>query len=150
KSILKVGNAQGFWGDKIDAPFRLISQQPDLDYLTMDYLAEVSMAVLVKQREKKSASGFASDFLDVVRSLAPLWAKGGAFKVVVNAGGLNPLGCARAVAELLRNLGLKKMKIGVVFGDDVLHILKGSDAFVNLDTGEPQKNIASNIMSANA
>src|SRR2546423_10401937 len=93
--ILRIGNAQGFWGDSPSAPARLVAQAPDLDVLTLDYLAEVSMSILAKQRERDTSKGYASDFVDIVRSLAPAWCQGRRFKVVTNAGGLNPAGCAR-------------------------------------------------------
>ena len=63
-----IGNAQGFWGDSVDAPARLVSQQADLDYLTLDYLAEVSMSILASQRERDPTAGYARDFVEVVRS----------------------------------------------------------------------------------
>ncbi len=122
KPIL-IGNAQGFWGDSVDAPARLVSQQPDLDYLTLDYLAEVSMSILASQRERDPAAGYARDFVEVVRSLIPFWQKGSKVRVISNAGGLNPHGCGKACAEVLRQAGINSMKIGVVTGDDVLPIL---------------------------
>ena len=54
-----IGNAQGFWGDSVDAPARLVSQQPNLDYLTLDYLAELSMSILAVQKERDPAAGYA-------------------------------------------------------------------------------------------
>src|SRR3954454_15868388 len=97
--ILRIGNACGFWGDSPGAPARLVAQAPDLDYLTLDYLAEVSMSILARQRERDPDRGYAADFVDVVRSLVPLWRdsrRQRPFRLVTNAGGLNPAGCARA------------------------------------------------------
>ena len=101
KGPILIGNAQGFWGDSIDAPARLVSQQPDLDYLTLDYLAEVSMSILASQRERDPTAGYARDFVEVVRSLIPFWKKGSKVRVISNAGGLNPHGCAKGCAEVL-------------------------------------------------
>ena len=147
---LRIGNAQGFWGDRPGAAAQLIAQQPDLDYITMDYLAEVSMALLTKQREKNPSLGYAADFLDELRLLLPFWEQGSKLKVVVNAGGLNPFGCAQAAAEILRNSKCPKMKIGIVTGDDVLSLLKTDEDFPNLDTGESINAVRKNLVSANA
>ena len=69
-SPLKIGNASAFWGDSNDAPARLVRQAPDLDVLTLDYLAEVSMSILAKQRQREPSAGYARDFVEVVKSLA--------------------------------------------------------------------------------
>src|SRR5258707_1234559 len=73
---LKIGNAQAFWGDSPSAPAALLSQSPDLDVLTLDYLAEVSMSILAKQRQRDPSAGYARDFLNVLESLAPHWRSG--------------------------------------------------------------------------
>lgn len=116
--MLKIGNAQAFWGDSPTAPSELVSQCPDLDFLTLDYLAEVSMSILAIQRAKNPAEGFARDFLEVVKSLIPYWQQGHRVRVVANAGGLNPIACAEACRSILSVL--PGMKIGVIDGDDVL------------------------------
>jgi hypothetical protein len=116
----RIGNAQAFWGDDPDAAARTLAQQPDLDFLTLDYLAEVSLSIMAAQRERNPEAGYARDFVDVVRSLAPFWKNGSKTHVVTNAGGLNPEGCGRACLELLRALDLPALKIAVVTGDDVL------------------------------
>ena len=93
---VRIANAQGFWGDRTDAARETLALEPDLDFLTLDFLAEVSMSILALQRLRDAAAGWPRDFLDVVRSLAPYWRGGGRCRVITNAGGLNPLGCARA------------------------------------------------------
>src|SRR3954449_8353814 len=113
-SVLRIGNAQGFWGDSSDAPARLVAQAPDLDWLTLDYLAEVSMSILARQRQKDPSAGYARDFLDVIRSLVPVFKSGRRLRLVTNAGGLNPCGCAQACVEILREAGCAGLKIGVV------------------------------------
>src|ERR1043166_9441315 len=125
---LLIGNAQGFWGDSVDAPAQLVSQQPDLYYLTLDYLAEMSMSILASQRERDPTVGYARDFIEVVRSLIPFWQKGSRVRVISNAGGLNPHGCAKACAEALCQAGINSKKIGVVTGDDVLPLLQAAGA----------------------
>lgn len=151
-SCLRIGNAQGFWGDNIDAPAQLVKQQPNLDFLTLDYLSEVSLSIMAIQKEKDPQMGFAKDFLEVVRSLIPHWKEGSQVKVISNAGGLAPAACAQACALLLKETGLT-MKIGVVSGDDVLHLLK-QDAeektFHHLETEEPLTNKRNLLVTANA
>jgi hypothetical protein len=155
---LLIGNAQGFWGDSVDAPARLVSQLPELDYLTLDYLAEVSMSILASQRERDPTAGYARDFVEVVRSLIPFWQKGSKVRVISNAGGLNPHGCAKACAEVFRHAGIDSMKIGVVTGDDVLPFLKPaktngggrSKLFANLETGEPLSKVLDSLVTASA
>jgi hypothetical protein len=122
--VIRIGNAQGFWGDSPTAPARLVEQAPDLDVLTLDYLAEVSMSILAKQRERDQSLGYARDFIDVVASLAPAWKSGRKLRLVTNAGGLNPQACGQACAATLKRLGLSSLKIGVVSGDDVLPLWK--------------------------
>jgi hypothetical protein len=151
KEPLKIGNAQGFWGDSPGAPAQLVSQAADLDYLTLDYLAEVSMSILAKQRDRDPAAGYARDFVEVVRSLAPMWREGRKLRLVTNAGGLNPHGCAIACDETLRSAGCVGMKIGVVIGDDVLPILRENpDDFPHLETGAPSSNVLPSLVTANA
>lgn len=152
-SKVKIGNAQGFWGDNIDAPARLVAQQPDLDYLTLDYLAEVSMSIMAIQREKDPTLGYAVDFIDVIRSLAPFWKKGSKVKVVCNAGGLNPVGCARACQMALREAGCLGKRIAVVTGDDIIDNLKDAPErsyFNHMETGARLSSILPTIVTANA
>lgn len=150
--MLSIGNAQAFWGDRPTAPATLLHQQPDLDYLTLDYLAEVSLSIMAIQREKEPTAGYAKDFLEVIKSLIPYWKQGGRCKIVTNAGGLNPLGCAQACQEVLKSSGIR-LKVAVVYGDDVLSILQASKnekLFSNLETKEPLSSIQDRIVTANA
>lgn len=150
---VRIGNAQAFWGDRSSAPSELLKQDPALDYLTLDYLAEVSLSILALQRDRDPALGFAQDFIDVIRSLAPYWRAGGRCRLVTNAGGLNPEGCARAISEALRQESGPPMTIGVVSGDDVLDMVREAsspDSFRNLDTGAPISSVADRLVTANA
>ncbi len=79
---LAIGNAQGFWGDQPGAAARLVEACPDLDFLTLDYLAEVSLSIMAIQRQRDPDAGYARDFVDVVRSLAPFLREGQTFRVV--------------------------------------------------------------------
>lgn len=151
--LLRIGNAQGFWGDSIDAAARLVDQQPDLDYLTLDYLSEVSLSIMALQRRRDPSTGYARDFVDIVRRLTPAWKKGSPVKVITNAGGLDSVACARACATALREAGLKGKRIGVVAGDDCLDLLRSAPnrpEFRNLDTGESLARVGPLLETANA
>lgn len=150
--IIRIGNAQAFWGDSPNAAARLVQQQPNLDYLTLDYLAEVSMSIMAIQREKDPKAGFARDFIDVIRSLIPFWQKGSRLKVITNAGGLNPVGCAQACQAILEQAGIQNIRIGVVHGDDVLPMLKKAPQdplYHNLETRECLTTILKDLVTAN-
>src|SRR4051812_19985531 len=119
-ALLKIANASAFWGDQPDAAAHLIAAEPDLDYLTLDYLAEVSLSIMAIIRTKDPGAGYARDFIDVIRSLIPFYQRGGKTKIVTNAGGLDPITCARTVRSVLLAANLGDMRIAIVSGDDVL------------------------------
>lgn len=153
KPVVRIGNAQAFWGDRPDAAANLLTSQPNLDYLTLDYLAEVSLSIMAIQREKDPEAGYAKDFLETLKQLIPFWQNGSIVKIVTNAGGLNPLTCAKACRQLLNSQGCSQIKIGVVDGDDVLPLLKSSPSsptFANLDTGESLLKVQDRLITANA
>ncbi len=151
--IIRIGNAQAFWGDRPSAARDLLSQVPDLDFLTMDYLAEVSMSILALQRERDPSLGYPRDFVDVVRQLANYWAAGGRCRLIANAGGLDPMACAAACRRAIEEAGCRPLTIGVVSGDDCLAILRaanGGDAYANLDSGDPLEAVRNRLVTANA
>ncbi len=150
---LRIGNAQAFWGDSPDAPARLLMQQPHLDFLTLDYLAEVSLSILAIQRERDPSLGYARDFIEVVRTLLPFWQNGSKIRVVTNAGGLNPEGCARTCLDILRSARCDPLKVAVVAGDDVAAHLKGdarNPLFKHLESGKSLTTVADQLVTANA
>jgi hypothetical protein len=152
KSV-RIGNAQAFWGDRANAAAELLALEPDLDYLTLDYLAEVSMSILATQRERDPGAGFAQDFVDVVRSLVPYWSAGGRCRLIANAGGLNPRGCAEACKKALEHAGCRPLRIGIVTGDDVLERIQcspDSNELRHLETGAPISDICDRLVTANA
>ncbi len=152
-AAIRIGNAQGFWGDSPDAPRSLLEQAPDLDFLTLDYLAEVSMSILAAQRKKDSTAGFARDFLEVVEALVPLWKQGLRTRLICNAGGLNPTGCGKAVRERLDAAGLHDRVVAVVYGDDVLDVLRADPDhpnFAHLESGASLTQIVERLYTANA
>lgn len=151
--IITIGNAQGFWGDSPSAPARLVSQYPQLDYLTLDYLAEVSLSIMALQRSRNPEAGYARDFIGVVKSLAPHWRAGGKTRVVCNAGGLDPERCALAVSAALSEAGLSHLRVALVLGDDALALLKGDSGnpdFKHWETGQSLAEVAERLDTANA
>ena len=113
---VKIANGQGFWGDSVDAPIRLAKDGP-LDYLTLDYLAEVTMSIMQRQKLKNPNVGYARDFPDLVKRILPeIQYKG--LKVITNAGGVNPQSCRNEILEMAKPSG-KEIKIGVIQGDDI-------------------------------
>jgi hypothetical protein len=152
-ATVRIGNGCGFWGDNLDAPLELVCRAR-LDYLTLEYLAELTMSILAVQRQKEPDAGFASDFLHVLERLTPQLLAQPNLKIVTNAGGMNPAACAAKARAILENNHLETRKIGVVAGDDLLphldELVAAGHAFTNLDTGEPLSNIRDRIVSANA
>jgi hypothetical protein len=149
--MLRIANGQGFWGDSVDAPARLVEEGP-LDVLTLDYLAEVTMSILQKLKSRDPKAGYATDFVDLIRRILPtLRAKG--IRVVANAGGVNPDACRAALLDAARAAGAKGMRIGTVVGDDILARLDELHAsgvpFANLDDGRPFETIRGQVLSAN-
>jgi Acyclic terpene utilisation family protein AtuA len=150
---LRIANGAGFLGDNLDAP-RLLVERATVDYLTLEYLAELTMSILARQRQKDPTAGYARDFHDVLRSLAPALTAQPQLKIITNAGGVNPTACAVAAANLLNDHGLSDTQIAVVSGDDLLKRLAelksaGCD-FKNLETGQPLAELRSPVVSANA
>ena len=151
---IKIANVQAFWGDYSMAARDMCQQAPDVDYLTMDYLAEVSMSILAKQMRRNPGVGYARDFIQVIESVAPFWKAGSNYKLISNAGGLTPKACAERCAEVLREAGCEGKRIGVVAGDSVLSELQNATTdipnFRNIDTGEPIQKHQAELLTANA
>src|SRR5438552_227065 len=102
---VRIGNGCGFWGDNLDAPV-LLARDGRLDYLTLEYLAELTMSILALQKQRNPQTGFATDFLDVLQGLAPLLRRQTRLKIVTNAGGMNPGACAQQARGILDKAGL--------------------------------------------
>jgi len=151
--IVRIGNGSGFWGDSPEGPWQLVNAG-GLDFLTMDYLAEVALSVLTKQMRRNPEAGFAYDFVEVLDRIGPLWRDQPGLRIVTNAGGVNPVGCARAAAEVMAKHGLAGRKIALVQGDDLMPHLDGWLAdgyeFTHMETGEPLGGNRSRLVSANA
>lgn len=150
--MIRIANGSAFWGDSQEAPLQLLAGGP-LDYLTLDYLAEITMSILQKQRSRDPRAGFAHDFPILIKRAARYIVEKGV-KIVANAGGVNPEGCAQAVAAVLQAADYAgRVKIGIVTGDDILprlgEFLDRGIELKNLDTGDPLTAIWSQVQSAN-
>jgi hypothetical protein len=150
--MIRIANGSGFWGDSLEAPLQLIRGGP-IDYLTLDFLAEVTMSILQKLRARNPEAGYAHDLVEMAGRVLPESVARG-IKVITNAGGVNPEACRKAIAAVAARAGLAgRLKIGVVTGDDILSRLdefleRGRD-MANLDTGAPLASIRSQVLSAN-
>ncbi|MEP6920708.1 MAG: acyclic terpene utilization AtuA family protein [bacterium] len=152
KDKIRVAAGQGFWGDLLDAPVRQV-QGGQIDYLMLDYLAEVTMSIMQKQRSRDPKAGYAKDFIPLMKQILPALVERN-IRVTANAGGVNVPGCANAVREAARELGLSgKLRIGVVTGDDIMpdldELLGRGIELRNMDTGEPLSTVRDRIQSAN-
>jgi hypothetical protein len=152
KQSIRIAGGQGFWGDLLDAPVRQVEGGP-IDYLMLDYLAEVTMSIMQKQRARDPAAGYAKDFVPLMKQILPACVERN-IRVTANAGGVNVPGCANAVSEVARELGLAgKLKIGIVTGDDIMSqvddFLARGIELRNMDTDEPLATVRDRIQSAN-
>ena len=150
---VRIGAGQGFWGDWLEAPVRQVEGGP-IDYLMMDYLAEVTMSILQKQRSRDAALGYARDFPPLMERLLPQLVRRNV-RVISNAGGVNPRSAGEAVLASARKLGLQgKVRVGIVGGDDLMPrldaLLSAGIALENLETGEPLTTVRDRVQSANA
>jgi hypothetical protein len=147
--IVRIGNGAGFWGDSIDAPARL-ARSGQIDVLTLEYLAELTMAILAHLRAKDPSAGYVTDAPQVMQDLAPLLSENRSLRVVTNAGGLNPRACAERCAQVLE----PATPIGVAIGDDILAQLPAWSAagvdLAHMETGEPIATILDRLVCANA
>jgi hypothetical protein len=136
----------------VDAPVRLVEGGP-LDFLTLDYLAEVTMSILQKLRRRDPRQGYATDFVDLIRRILPRLREKGV-RVLANAGGVNPGGCRQALLEVARQAGASGMRIGTVTGDDIFDrldaLLDSGVELRNMEDGRPLSEIRDRVLSANA
>jgi hypothetical protein len=150
---IRIGNGCGFWGDNLDAPV-LLAEHGRLDYLTLEYLAELTMSILALQKQRDAQAGYAGDFLAVLERLCPLLQAQPKLRIITNAGGMNPAACAVRARALLDRAGLTNRTLATVAGDDLLpaldRLLVDGQTFANLDTGEPLASVRARVVSANA
>jgi hypothetical protein len=149
---IRIAAGQGFWGDLPEAPVRQVEGGP-IDYLMLDYLAEVTMSIMQKQWSRDPSAGYARDFVPLMKQILPACVERN-IRVTANAGGVNVEGCANAVRDVARELGLAgKLRIGIVTGDDIMGSI---DDFLgrgielrNMDTGAALSTVRDRIQSAN-
>ena len=153
KQVVRVASGQGFWGDSLDAPQQQV-EGGQVDYLMLDYLAEVTMSILQKQKERDPSMGYARDFVGAIESvLSGITERG--VRVIANAGGVNPPACAAAIRSVVDNAkGGSDVRIAVVTGDDLLgridELIAAGHPLSNMDSGEPLETIREHVLSANA
>ena len=147
KKTINIANGQGFWGDSIDAPKKLINNK-NLDYLTLDYLAEVTMAIMQKQYHKNPDRGYAHDFVEFASGSVNQILENN-IKIITNAGGVNPYACAERIKSKTNN----QLNIAVVEGDNIIdkidEYIDSGVNFDNLDNGKDILDIRDKICSAN-
>jgi hypothetical protein len=147
-----VAAGQGFWGDELEAPVRQVEGGP-IDYLVLDYLAEVTMSILRKQRSKDPAAGYARDFVSLMERIFPTCVSR-AIRVVSNAGGVNPTGCAQALVEAGRRAGAAgKATVALVTGDDLMdrleRLIEDGHELRHMESGRPLADVLHRVQSAN-
>lgn len=153
RDSLRIGSGSGFWGDALEPAVDLV-RDGQLDYLGMDFLAELTMALLQRQRVRNPQGGYVSDLVPYLRELLPVARRSGT-RIVCNGGGVNPMAAGEAVQAMAAEIGLEGVRIGVVEGDDLLgrmdELLAAGLTLPNLDTGAPDiREIRDRIVAANA
>ncbi|MGI9626976.1 MAG: acyclic terpene utilization AtuA family protein [Longimicrobiales bacterium] len=152
RSKLRIASGQGFWGDDLEAPVRQVRGGP-IDYLMLDYLAEVTMSIMQKQRARDPVAGYARDFVPLMSRIFEACVDRD-IKVISNAGGVNPTGCAEALVQAGRDAGVSgQASIGVVTGDDLMgrldELLDSGHGLESMETGEPLSTVRDRVQSAN-
>lgn len=152
KNMIRIANAGGYWGDDPYALRRQISGDLKLDYISIDFLAEITMSILQKQRAKDPKQGYARDFITALEPVLEECLKK-KIKIITNAGGVNPQACAYALFELAKRKNLS-LRIAIVDGDDILHAISSIKEqgveFKNMETGEDFSTYSSRVLCANA
>ncbi len=150
KTHIRIASGQGFWGDLPVAPIQQV-RNGEIDYLMMDYLAEVTMSIMQKQKMRDPKFGYARDFVAVVEAILPEIAAG-KVRILSNAGGVNPIACAKAIAEIAESKGVS-LKIAVVDGDNILadlpKLVELGHTLSNMETSEPVSTVLNELLSAN-
>lgn len=150
---IRMGVGSGYWGGLIEPAIEIV-EKGDINYLGLEYLAEVTLIILHKARAKDPSKGYILEAVDYLHKVLPTCARKG-IKIITNMGGANPLAAADEVIRVARDLGLQGMKVGVVLGDDLLDrlddFLERGLRFPNLDTGEEDiGRVRERLVAANA
>jgi hypothetical protein len=151
KDKIRIASGQGFWGDLQSAPYDQVTKGP-IDYIVMDFLAEVTMSIMQKQKKRNPQLGYARDLVDIIEQILPVCLDKG-IRIISNGGGVNPGGCRDAIFQSARNKGIKGLKIGTVLGDDILDNIdefrRRGIMLNNMETGESLDAVRDRVMSAN-
>ncbi len=150
---IRIASGQGFWGDRLAAPVEQVRRGP-IDYLMLDYLAEVTMSIMQRQRMRDASQGYARDFVPLMGEILPDIVEKN-IRVIANAGGVNPGACRDGVLEQARAKGFAgRVKVGVVSGDDIMdrleELVRAGHELRNMDDGRPLDDVMGRIQSANA
>jgi hypothetical protein len=153
KDTIRIASGQGFWGDQLDAPKQQV-EGGAIDYLMLDYLAEVTMSIMQKQRSRNPAAGYARDFVPLMGEILPAVVERG-IRVIANAGGVNPNGCRDAVLDEARKAGFTgRARVATITGDDILdrlpELAERGVELKNMETGRPLSDVLEKVQSANA
>ncbi len=149
--MVVIGGGQGFWGDSNDAAIHMV-RNSNINYLACDYLAELTLSIMARQKLKNPNAGYARDFLGMMKECGKeAYEKG--IKVLTNAGGMNIKGLVDALAEQAAGQGLKGMKIGYVLGDEISseipRLLAEGMTFDNIDDVGNFNEVRDKIFNAN-
>ncbi len=150
---IRIACGQGFWGDRLDAPVDQVRRGP-IDFLMLDYLAEVTMSIMQKQKKRDPSQGYARDFVPLMEEIFPDLVEKG-IRVISNAGGVNVPGCRDGLVEAAREAGVGgRAKVGTVVGDDILDrlddLISRGHGLENMDDGRPLEAVVEKVESANA
>ena len=150
--MVRIANGQGFWGDSVDAPKNLI-RYGNIDYLTLDYLAEVTMSIMQKQKLRNPEAGYARDFVQLIEEMLPDILSND-IKIISNAGGVNSSSCSDEIVKIAAKMKGHSAPVGIIEGDDILDrmddLYRSGVSFENMDTGESFESIKDKVYSANA
>jgi hypothetical protein len=150
QKMVRIGNAMGFWGDDRLAPKKMIASG-EIDYLTMDFMSEITMSICQKQKEKNPDMGFAHD-ITMIMDMIIKDAKEKNIKIITNAGGVNPVACGKAIAEVAKKKNIS-YKIATIVGDDLMDriddLINRGVELKNIETGDPLSKIRKQVTSAN-
>jgi hypothetical protein len=151
KEMIRIASGQGFWGDRLDAPIDQVRKGP-IDYLVMDYLAEVTMSIMQKQKMRDPSRGYARDFIPLMGEIISEIVEND-IKVITNAGGVNPVACRDAIFEVAKKAGIKNLKVGIVYGDDIMdridEFLENDSYLKHMESGDSLREVKELVYSAN-
>lgn len=148
---ISIGGGQGFWGDSPDAAIDMV-QNGNLNYLACDYLAELTMSILQRQKNRNPEAGYARDFVDLFSSILTDCHKNG-IRILANAGGVNVLALVEKLKAVVKEKGIAHYKIGYILGDDLKddlpRLMAEGHEFINSDNGKKLVEIQDRILNAN-